>query len=459
MSSTCAEADCYENGKGWSSLLKLLSLCKASTRVSLMMALLIACLCGVHATLLRAQPLPERRSLQGLILGANKLPVGGAAVTVRRSNAGSAAFWGAVVYTDARGRFTVPEAEEGTYLLYVQAAGFARLQAVPYELNEAAQPFEATLQRLASFNLQLEQDNAPVVSSPASVLMRTADGAAQRLLRSRTDPKGVIAVAEVTPGPYTIFVHAPGRGYAALGDVDIAVGARTEPVVAALKSGGSLRVTAQESPVAGADAATREIARTLGGASLMLTLKTSSEANATLINLGPLFGSERSALNTRDGDGTAELSDVPPGPYTVRLDLKGYGEATQQVEIKAGETAALNFALQRRDNAGAVELRVLVHDAKDQPVIKSDVLVNLEQLSGAADANQAAAVAYLARRARTDEKGEFTLYPLVPGNWRVVVEAVTGADGKRFISPAKAVKVEATPGVPITVKLTSVVNR
>jgi hypothetical protein len=143
----------------------------------------------------------------------------------------------------------------------------------------------------------------------------------------------------------------------------------------------------------------------------------------------------------------------------VRLDLKGYGEATQQVEIKAGETAALNFALQRRDNAGAVELRVLVHDAKDQPVIKSDVLVNLEQLSGAADANQAAAVAYLARRARTDEKGEFTLYPLVPGNWRVVVEAVTGADDKRFISPAKAVKVEAAPAGPITVKLTSVVNR
>jgi hypothetical protein len=118
----------------------------------------------VHATLLPRAAVPERRTLQGLILGCEQITVGGAAVTVRRSNAGSAAFWGAVVYTDARGRFTVPEAEEGTYLLYVQAAGFARLQAVPYELSEAAQPFEATLRRLASFTSG-GADNAPVVSS------------------------------------------------------------------------------------------------------------------------------------------------------------------------------------------------------------------------------------------------------------------------------------------------------
>jgi len=47
-------------------------------------------------------------------------------------------------------------------------------------------------------------------------------------------------------------------------------------------------------------------------------------------------------------DGTFKIANVPPGKYTLQAAHRKAGTATQQIEVKAGETAKLDFTLEAK---------------------------------------------------------------------------------------------------------------
>jgi hypothetical protein len=380
-------------------------------------------------TFIDAQPLPERRALRGRVMGDNKLPIGGAAVTVRRVGTGSAGFWGTVVYSDARGDFVVPEVEEGTYSVAIEAKNFARLDAKPYTVTASGTPLEAVLQRLAIFTLRIQgSDGETVAQTPVSVLMHHSTHGS-RVFRMNSDAKGEITLSGLTPARYRLYAVAKGRGFDTVEGIELSPGTNLETVNLALKPGGTLQLTAHETPKEETpNEATSPRGRALGGAALTLSVKLPDAPNSPL-NLASLYADERTTVITRDTDGTLELTDVPPGLYSAILAQKSYEGTPREITIKAQETTTTDFWLLRAVDAQMSSLRVLVQDAKAQPLANASVSVTLEQLSGAVDVNQAAIVGVTQRRARTDEKGQFDLYPLAVGNWRVRLRATTSDEG------------------------------
>jgi hypothetical protein len=184
-----------------------------STRHRIITALVIASIFSLLSiTFIDAQPLPERRALRGRVMGDNKLPIGGAAVTVRRVGTGSAGFWGTVVYSDARGDFVVPEVEEGTYSVAIEAKNFARLDAKPYTVTASGTPLEAVLQRLAIFTLRIQgSDGETVAQTPVSVLMHHSTHGS-RVFRMNSDAKGEITLSGLTPARYRFYMRAQRKG-------------------------------------------------------------------------------------------------------------------------------------------------------------------------------------------------------------------------------------------------------
>jgi uncharacterized protein (DUF2141 family) len=47
-------------------------------------------------------------------------------------------------------------------------------------------------------------------------------------------------------------------------------------------------------------------------------------------------------------DGTFKITNVPPGKYTIKAFHRKAGEATQQIEVKAGEPAKADFTLEAK---------------------------------------------------------------------------------------------------------------
>jgi plastocyanin len=47
-------------------------------------------------------------------------------------------------------------------------------------------------------------------------------------------------------------------------------------------------------------------------------------------------------------DGTFKIANVPPGKYTIKAFHRKAGEATQQIEVKAGEPAKVDFTLEAK---------------------------------------------------------------------------------------------------------------
>jgi hypothetical protein len=182
-----------------------------------------------------------------------------------------------------------------------------------------------------------------------------------------------------------------------------------------------------------------------------------ANALVALVDVMPVFGGGRAMLITSDTDGTLELNDVPPGLYTAVLTHTTYSGkqrditmgAPREIAIRAQETTTADLQLHRAADAQISSLRVLVHDAKAEPVAGADVFIALEQLSDAADLNQAVVIGLAQRRARTSEKGEFALFPVPVGNWRVRLHGTTIAGAgdeksKNFVAAEpRAVKVGA----------------
>jgi len=393
---------------------------------------LLWCVCFASAS--RAQPLPDRRPISGVVKGADDQPINGATITLRRQDdLNAVAFWGAQVATNVRGEFFIPDAEEGSYYITVEAPNFAPLYNSSYILSQAAAPLQLKLVRLVTLTLRvLKPDGAPLAQGKVVVRLR-GDGVQRAPLSMTTDAAGLAQKVDMMPGVYSLHVVASGVGYAVLSNVNVKNAAKPEAVEVRLKKGGVLRVTARE-------AAAENKGRLLGGASFTMTVAAAA-ATATQPASQPAASGESALVDahlnpyatiTRDGDGTVEAGNLAPGRYTLRLFLPGYvASGPQTVEIKEGETASANFALRRQD--ASVALEVLVRNSKGEPVPNTEFSLQLRPNQGvpAPDAINAPPVppdapegaprgfAGSLRRARSDAGGRIVLYPLKPGKWNV----------------------------------------
>ena len=415
----------------------------AFVRVPLL-SLWLLLLCVINGTLVQAQPLPERRTLSGRVLGVDGKPIVGATITMSRENQeGGFAFWGALTVTDAQGNFSFPDAEEDTYLISVEAEGFAPDQNRRYVLDTNSRSWQVTLQRLANVTLRfLKTDGTPLVSSPV-VMRLELPQVLNQLLRRQTDEKGQIELQKIRPGAYKIQTVASGAGYALVKDVPIQFSPQPQTIDVKLQSGGTVHITAREA----ADA--NDPGKPMGGAGL--TLGQSLQINGVdrvarrtagieEMNWQSLYAStgDPEGPVTRDGDGALDVSDLPPGRYMVRLLAPNYAPTPfQDVEVKAGATSNLEFRFAPRPDSASLE--VLLEDKAKNPVVSTDWNLQLRLLSKAVSTADAAAPplpggeellveltmnpigGVTFRRARTDAQGRFTLYPLPPGKWRILL--------------------------------------
>jgi len=419
----------------------------------------------------RAQPLPERRPITGRITRGDGAGVAKATVTIQREQSeGSFAFWGAQTVTDASGSFSFPEAEDGAYFISVEAEGYSPLQNKPLRVDEGSALFSTRLERLATLSLRLlGPDGAPVKNTRVVVRLSRPDMSTQPL-RRQTNALGVLQVRDQSPGTYALEVAAPGAGFASPSNVEVKFAEPPQTLDVRLQQGGSLKVTARDA---------NEPAKYLGGASLSLsaTLEPTEEerragrlSTRSLANLQSLYAysPDGSGAVTREGDGILELRDLPPGRYRAKLVLPAYAPSeTREVEVKAGQDSAVEFALPAQVRSSSLKVRVL--DKNNAPLPNRDWTLQLRWLGplpgapgtdtmgapggeveprgitvaqadtmgapGGGVVLEAGGFGVLARRARSDDKGEFTLFPIRAGRWRVLAFPAPVADGNE---PARA---------------------
>lgn len=387
----------------------------------------------------QAQPLPERRPISGRITRGDGAGVAKATITIQREQQdGAFAFWGSQTVTDASGSFSFPEAEDGAYFVSVEADGYAPLQNKSLRVDENSAIFNARLERLATLALRLLGSNGAPLKDARVVVRLSRPEAGIPPLRRKTNALGVLEVAGQMPGSYALEVAAPGAGFASLRDVPIQFSVTPQPMDVSLQKGGNLKITARDANEAG---------KYLGGATLSLsaTLEPSEDERRagrlsarSLANLQSLYASssDGSGAVTREGDGTLELRDLPPGRYRAKLVLPAYAPSeTREVEVKAGESSGVEFSLSAQVRSSSLKVRVL--DKDNAPLANRDWTLQLRSLgplpntSGAPGTDapglpggdivmDAGGFGVLARRARSDDKGEFTLFPIRAGRWRVL---------------------------------------
>ncbi len=434
------------------------------SRAMLRLVFVVLCALGanVFCPLAHAQPSPARRAFEGRVSTDNGLPVGGATITLRRSGTTSASFWGTVLYSDARGDFSVPDAEEGEYAIAVEAGGLASMSSF-FILSEKTPFLKATLKRLATLSLRvLRPDGTPLASVPISILTHeTSGGTAGSMRRETTDASGVVSISQMTPGVVSVRVVAARVGYADLNDLKIAPGSRAAAVDARLQAGATLRImvrdpapAARETPAANAapvangatktDADKAASARVLGSVKVMIQLASIGAQrfqNLPLSNAYTINGT----LLTRDGEGSTEVSALAPGIYMVSLERRNYGTpAAQTVEIKATETASCAFEMKRVDGVAVGQIALLAQGVKGQALGNRDLLIQAESLAPGGD--NVTAVEW--RSARTDARGRVVLYPVEAGRWRITPRIAANSD-----APATQNTPAAAPQITIVAPL------
>ena len=420
-----------------------------------------------------AQPLPDRFPLGGFALDANSKPLSGAIITLRRqSENGSYAFWGGETTSDARGVFRFERAETGRYYLNAEFAGFAPIssQIIDWKLGDA--PLRLRFERLVTLELQLfapqsaatatkneGPTSVPLAQSPVWVRLRGDGSAGQSTRRAQTDNEGKISVAGLLPAIYSIYISTP-RGYMIQSGVALQSEAAPSyisnpisnpiPLRVSLQPGGTLEVSVTQKNAASSEPT--ETPRFVGGIILSLTAANAAESTRLLgvsassnENFALLAsGNDSIALTSRDGDGTIEVLQLPPGNYIARgLLPSGTLSDAQPVTIASGQIArvafeallapqsqaALTLTLRRNSlSAGATDpdpktataeaasgefsLRILPIDAKGALIRNSEESPETLALWPGGTP---------ARRARADKNGQITIFPLRIGRYRVFV--------------------------------------
>jgi hypothetical protein len=142
------------------------------------------------------------------------------------------------------------------------------------------------------------------------------------------------------------------------------------------------------------------------------------------------------------------------------------------VEIKTGETATVDFALEPKASvAPGLPIEVTMLDENKKPFVDTEFVVQFKPAAeGGPDPTpppawpnaNAARVTFIngyMRRARTNKDGKFTIYPLPPNKWRISVQLPPSpaAPDKPPIAKTHEITL-AAPGGAITVLLNNPAN-
>lgn len=421
---------------------------KYTAATAVLWLIFVAFFAVVFCAVADAQPSPARRAFAGRVTTDNGLPVGGAAVTLRRQITGSAAFWGTVLYSDARGDFSFPDAEDGDYSVTVEAGGLARMSSA-FNLSEKSPFLKATLDRLATVSIRvLRLDGTPLANTVVSLVAAESTRGENSMRRGTTDSQGVFSFNDATPGVVSLRIVAPRVGWVDLNDLQIAPGSRAASIDARLQAGAMLRLTARDAAPAASDAAKAVAQRVLGGVTVTLSMAATDASRFKGMVLYGLYANTNGNLLTRDGESATELSALAPGTYSVSLGRNNYGTAVAQiVEIKATETASLEFEMKRADGISVGSVALVAQGAKGQALSNRDVLVSMQMLAPNSDD----AISYAHRNARTDANGRVVLYPLEVGRWRLTpnIAAKVDTPGEQN-SPAAAAQIATVAAISAT---------
>lgn len=267
-------------------------------------------------------------------------------------------------------------------------------------------------------NLHIEKADGTPLANQAIRTSFAGPGGSYGISGFPTDAQGGVLVNDnFRLGRYGIYVNTWGFGSGYLSDVNVEDAAAL-PMVIRLRPGGKLRVVVltQDSPVDKIDAG-----QLVGGAHVALILVTPGTGVA------PLNGPQRPQVTvpvngpSGDGDGVAEVDDVAPGHYRVWAKSPVYEPATQDVDIRAGETTAITVRLLPTPRLKeTTSLKLSVQDNHGKPVKDTDVYLNFYLLLKPADQ-----VAWehnmnmASRKIHTDANGEASLFPVYPGHWIV----------------------------------------
>lgn len=381
-----------------------------------------------------AQPLPDRAPMVGVALDSAGGALPDAYLVLRRKqDSGAFAFWGGATQADAAGQWSFPDAEEGLYLLSVEAPGYAPIQNLEVNWKRGAAPLRLQLMPLVDLTFKLRApDGKPVANAPVYAHLSSADPSGQIARAALSDAGGEFVVPGVRAGSYALYLRAP-QGYATLDLTVSQADAAAREVT--LQAAGALRVRLSD-----------DAGRALGGAAL--TLSAGAKGDDVLGEDYALLasGGDRNALVTRDGDGSIEVGGLPPGRYTPRLYLPGYDAvAPQTIEIKAGEVAELNVKVPARQTP-TLTLDLLT--PVDKPYIAGEVSLRILPLAD----NGALGGGDLpffpggtgGRRALPGADGRVTLFPVKEGRYRL------------FVTPRPQTPGEATPeATPVDVTITA----
>ncbi|HEX8551096.1 MAG TPA: carboxypeptidase regulatory-like domain-containing protein [Abditibacteriaceae bacterium] len=378
---------------------------------------LLGCL-FVFAARVEAQPLPERTEYRGQILNSNGLPIGGAAVTLRRQNdAGSMAYWGGLVSTDARGSFEFADAETGSYYISIEADGFAPIQNQAVEIGESNSLSKFELKQLASFRVKIVNSaGVPQKTTAFSVAMKPGESRADsywRLARSKTNAEGIAEFNAMMPGAYEFIGVVPGEGYFEQKKVELAPGKNATVLNFELRTGATMKVAVKNAA-----------GKALGGVQIVFGRVGDATPDAPRQFPGPevqIYGS-RGNFVSRDGDGTLEITDLAPGTYRVSAKNAGASEiAPKDIVLEAGKTVELAFTT---EVPPAESVTVKIVDAKGAPRANGDFVLALARgadggiTRGDRDPDTLIQ-ARSERRIRTNENGIATLFPVAVGKWQI----------------------------------------
>ncbi len=421
----------------------------------------------LHLASAFAQPLPERVPLVGKVTTTGGTPIGGAQVTVRRQDATpgfTAAFWGGTLRTDANGIFAFPEAEEGVYTMSVDAPGFASEGMTLNWKPESSSP-QTKLLKLTPLPLRLiNLDGMPLPAGTSVQLYLRGELSGRPIYALLvTSGEGTIIVPDLVPARYLIHVIVAGKGQAVLPSLNVQENATTQ-VDILLKQGGKVRAIVKN-----------EAGKAIGGAALSLSeIVPDHVTNAGGIipagNDGSIYlYTQRSTLQTRDGDGTMELLDVAPGRYQARMFVLGEPmSAPQTIEVKAGETVEVATAFTLRFGKASLDIAVQTATGQAAPnrdfVVRLQPLVNGQPVPVAAngppmppDAPSSVLSLFqsvLVRRIHTDANGKATLFPLRAGAWRVTLTDPAKPTQEPQDQPSSDVKLGGEDNT-LTIKLKS----
>ena len=402
------------------------------------LVLLVLCLaCGALRS--NAQPLPDRRNLSGRVASTTNVPIGGAQIQIKRQETNAnAAFWGTTVLSDVAGEWSVPEAEDGDYIISATALGYESWSS-PYRLKEYAPWLRISLRRNVSLTFTLRDAEGQPLRGKRATIFGYATNAGQWQRGNApgttlggttlTNAAGECVLPNISAGIYHgLYAAVRGVGHAKWqGKIEILEGASQHFDLQIEKASASLRVKVMEE-----SNNEKTPGRPLGGTRIYPQAAQPLQASDQTLALW-LF--RQNELISSDGTGIAALSDLVPGRYQIRANTSFYcdlakpSEVTQTIDLAAGDEKELIFRLPPCFNqtpSAVPSLQVTLQDEQGMPLANRRVILYCQQIDEASELPlQAPPITAVRvplsseRHGTTDAEGNLTLYPFWPGSWRI----------------------------------------